>query len=82
MKRLAVIMTLVAGTLACDEENPCDRYADYVCTCHDGEDGFDCDALRDLAVEPTQSVSDACTIDLQEQKSEDQTAGLTCDTTV
>jgi hypothetical protein len=79
--RILAVTAALAVLFACDEENPCDRYADYVCDCHEGEEGFDCDALRELAYDPSQEVSDACTIDLQEQKAEDEANGatLTCE---
>ena len=79
MRRLAVLSTTILVMLACDEETACDRYADYVCACHDGEPGFDCDELRDLAEEPTQSVVDQCAIDLADQEAEDEANGVTCE---
>ena len=43
--------TLIVSALflsACGDlvSNPCQDYVDYVCDCHDGEAGYDCDTLR------------------------------------
>jgi hypothetical protein len=81
MLRLATVMLVLAGLLACEEETPCDRYADYICDCHD-EPGFDCDALRDLATDPTESAADQCSLDLADQRDLDAEpeVNLTCET--
>lgn len=78
MHRLALVTGLVTLLFACEEESPCDRWADYVCTCHDGEEGFDCEELQRLAEDPTPAVEEQCQIDLSEQRSVDQDAGEFC----
>lgn len=79
MLRLVAVTATIAMLLACDEETPCDRFADYVCTCHEGEDDFDCDSLLQLAENPTQDAIDGCQVDLEQLKSEDETEGLVCE---
>jgi hypothetical protein len=79
MKRLALVVTTLAICFGCEEEDPCDRYADYVCACHEGEEDFDCEALLELAEAPSQDVADQCAIDLDSQKEVDDEAGLVCE---
>lgn len=79
MKRLALVAVTLIACLGCEEEDPCDRYADYICDCHANEDGFDCEALRELAEAPSQDVVDQCAIDLDDQKQADDEDGLTCE---
>jgi hypothetical protein len=65
--------------LGCEEEGPCDRYADYICVCHADDPAFDCNTLRAISLDSTQAASDQCAVDLQEQRDEDEAAGLICD---
>lgn len=78
MYRIAFVALGLAVFTACEEENACDRWADYVCTCHDGEPGFDCEALLELAESPTQTTVDQCAFDLAEQQDIDEEEGLDC----
>src|SRR5690554_76338 len=47
------LLLLLAFAPACGEEDgggrmirPCDRYVDYMCSCHTDDTGFDCSELR------------------------------------
>jgi hypothetical protein len=79
MLRFTVVFTALLFSFACEEETPCDRYADYICTCHADDPGFDCDALIDLAADPTEATADQCALDLADQKDIDQSEGVECD---
>lgn len=78
MRLFAVTLTMLA-LFGCDEETACDRWAEYVCACKDGEDGFDCEELRDLAESASTSVDEQCAVDLAAQQDDDQAAGETCE---
>jgi|JI10StandDraft_1071094.scaffolds.fasta_scaffold1525849_1 hypothetical protein len=79
MRRLVALFATLTILLGCEEETACDRWADYVCACHDGDPAFDCEALRALAEEPSQDVVDQCAIDLADQEDVDEGAGETCE---
>jgi hypothetical protein len=78
MRLVAVTLTMLA-MFGCDEETACDRWADYVCACKDGQDGFDCQELRDLAEGASTSVDEQCAVDLADQQQADDDAGETCE---
>ena len=79
MVRMFFVACTFAVLWGCEEDNPCDRYADYICTCHADDEAFDCAALRELTVDPTQSTADACANDLFDQQTQDEEAGLVCE---
>ncbi len=79
MPRLVVFTTALLLTFGCEEEAPCDRWADYVCACHEGEEGFDCEELRALAEAPSATVTDQCAIDLEDQRADDQANEVACE---
>lgn len=78
MRRLVLVPLVIAALFGCDEETPCDRYADYMCTCHADDPGFDCEAYLQLAESPTGAVIDQCAIDLADQQEIDEDAGESC----
>lgn len=59
---------------------PCNNYVDYMCACHASDSGVDCASLREVYGSADPSLQDQCSIDLSQQKSEDQQNGVTCDT--
>lgn len=89
MIRLVVVTTGLAALTACviqDDgdlatRNACDRYADYVCTCHADDTGAadDCSELELLADDPTPAVLNQCENDLADLKREDEDTGLNCE---
>jgi|JI7StandDraft_1071085.scaffolds.fasta_scaffold363189_2 hypothetical protein len=79
MLRLLSVLTALALFLGCEEPTSCDRFADYICTCHEGDPGYDCEALLDLAADPTVSTDDQCALDLKDQKDLDREDGLECE---
>lgn len=70
-------LTFVA-LLGCDDQ-PCLRYVDYMCACHDGENGVSCEELQQTYAGASPSVQDQCAIDLADQQDADDAAGLQCD---
>ena len=79
MTRLLTLATLAIGALAACDDQPCTRYVDYMCACHSGEEGFDCDELRAIYADPGADVANQCAIDLSDQQAADDEAGLACD---
>jgi hypothetical protein len=73
---LAVVLGL---NVACSEEQPCDRYVDYMCACHDGEQGFDCAELAETYSKASAEVQNECALELRDQRDEDDEEGLECD---
>ncbi|MEZ4319347.1 MAG: hypothetical protein R3F61_17670 [Myxococcota bacterium] len=78
MRSLIFTLTVGVGLLVGCEETPCDRYVDYMCACHDGEPGVDCNDLIDVYAGAGPDVQDQCAIDLSDQEQADEAAGLTC----
>lgn len=65
------------GLMGC-EDQPCDRYVNYVCDCHDGEEGFDCDELSIALSDADPAAQDQCAIDLADLEAEDDANGVEC----
>ncbi len=78
--RLAPIagILLITG-LGCFEEDSCDRYVEYMCDCHSGEEGYDCNELQAQYSDADQSLQDQCSIDLGNQMDDDDANGVSCD---
>jgi len=76
--RLAWI--LGAGLLfaGCETVDPCDEYVDYVCACHDGEEGYDCEELRQIYADPDPDLQNQCELDRADLEEADRAAGLEC----
>ncbi|MCB9673725.1 MAG: hypothetical protein H6737_01335 [Alphaproteobacteria bacterium] len=80
MRWMVVTLTVGLGLLVGCEVQPCDRYVDYMCACHDGEPGVDCQELIDIYTNASADIQDQCSIDLADQEAEDQANGVACDT--
>ena len=81
MRRLVFLMVGLVGFLAACEDQPCDRYINYMCTCHENDDGFDCEELGQALGDASPELQDQCSIDLANQQDADDEAELTCSTT-
>ena len=79
MRRLLMVTLALGALLACEDEEPCDRYVEYMCACHDGDEGFDCQELDNTLRGAESDVQDECAIWLTDQKDDDADAGLECD---
>jgi hypothetical protein len=74
-------MLLLLLALACDfsSAGPCQDYCDYVCDCHDGEAGFDCDQCRVEYADADPDLQDECETELLDLQDADADAGNECD---
>ena len=79
MKRIAAVALALLLVAAIGDEQPCDRYVDYMCACHDDDPEFDCEDLRDVYADADPSLQDSCAVELAEQREEDEQAGLDCE---
>ena len=77
--RLLPLALLLTGCLT-DLENPCDEYVDYMCACHDGDSGFDCDNAANVYTGETLDEQNLCEdeLDAQVQRDAEDTAD-TCE---
>jgi hypothetical protein len=72
----AIAMALwMAG---CETEDPCQEYVDYVCQCHDGEEGYDCEELRATYADPDPELQNQCELDRAALEQQDQENGVEC----
>lgn len=74
-------MALAAGALAgCEFDDPCERYVDYMCACHDGDDGITCEEYEATYLTGAfdLSVDNECSVLLDEQRADDEEEGLDC----
>ncbi len=72
---------LLATLLGClpTAAGPCDEYCTYMCSCHAGDDGFDCDQCRTEYAAADPALQDTCEIELNNQIDQDDAAGVSCD---
>lgn len=66
---LLVTVGLAAG-LGCETEEPCDRYVEYMCDCHDGGE-VSCEELSATYIGADPEVQDQCAIELTSQEDAD-----------
>ncbi len=72
-------MTLFFILLACfTETGPCTDYCNYICDCHAGEEGYDCDSCFTVYSSADAQQQDECETSLADLRAEDQEAGNTC----
>ncbi len=64
--------------VACFYE-PCDEYVDYLCTCHEDDPDYDCEALSNTYTEADPGLQDQCAIALSDVQDEDDEEGLECE---
>ncbi|MBN2797751.1 MAG: hypothetical protein JXX28_01270 [Deltaproteobacteria bacterium] len=76
---IALLLTL-SSLGGCELDQPCDAYVDYMCDCHDGEEGFDCAELSRIYAEADPDVQDQCAIDLSDQQATDENNEHQCAT--
>lgn len=67
----------VVVAMGCEDE-PCQRYVDYMCACHAEDEGFSCEELQATFSNPDSEVSSQCAIDLSDQQADDDANGLEC----
>jgi hypothetical protein len=73
-------MLLPLLLLACfgTSSDPCQDYCDYICDCHAGESGYDCDSCRTEYATTDAELQDECETTLIDLQDEDDAAGHTC----
>lgn len=79
MSRLLIVVAAIAGLfVGCFEENPCDRYVDYMCDCHADDPDYDCAELTRIYASADTTVQDQCAVELTNQQDQDDDDGLVC----
>jgi hypothetical protein len=73
MYRLVGVGLAVLAFAACEVEDPCAEYVDYMCECHPE---VDCDELRNTYADPDPELQEQCTIDLDAQRDSDEADGI------
>jgi len=73
MYRLGCVSLAVLAFAACEVEDPCVEYVDYMCECHPE---VDCDDLRATYAEPDPDLQQQCSIDLDDQRDQDEIDGV------
>lgn len=76
--KLSIVAVGVLSLVACVDE-PCVGYVDYMCACHEGDEGFSCDELRQTLAGASPAVQDQCAIDLAEQQEQDAQEEIECE---
>lgn len=79
MDRLCLVLSF-AWLAACEPSEPCERYVDYMCDCHDGEEDVVCSEFEATYLGAGADVQDECAVLLDEQQEEDNSNGSTCGT--
>ena len=79
MRAMLVVFAVGLGCLLGCGTQPCDRFVAYICDCHDGEEGFDCETLQQALGDAGPAVQDQCSIDLADQIAEDEANGVFCE---
>ena len=78
--RLSMLAAGVLGffTLVACEDQPCDRYIDYVCACHADNPEFDCAELQVVLAGAEPEIQDTCAVDLADLEAQDAADGRAC----
>ena len=78
---LPAVPLLLASVLgSClTEAGPCTDYCDYICACHEGEAGFDCDECRTVYSDADPELQDECETELTTVQQADEANGTGCD---
>ena len=77
---LAAVVVAYGILGGCGEDQPCDRYVNYICDCHADDPGFDCNEISQALSEAGQDAQDQCAIDLADLQDEDDANGVDCST--
>ncbi len=71
---------LLLSCITSSASGPCADYCDYICDCHDGEPGFDCDECYAVHGDADAALEDECETALLDLIAADEEAGLVCAT--
>lgn len=75
-----MLLLLLTACFGVSFGDPCVDYCDYVCTCHEGEEAYDCDQCRTENDGSDPELQDACETSLADLQAEDESAGTGCST--
>lgn len=73
---MIVALLLFAGCFV--ESTPCDDYCSYICDCHAGEEGYDCQDCYASYEGAEAAVQDECETALIDLRAEDELNGTGC----
>ena len=79
MHRPALAAVGLALLGACVTTDACDEYVDYMCECHADDPDYDCNTLRIIYQDADGETLSDCQVTLQDQQSEDDANGESCD---
>ena len=77
---LFAFLTLV-GTACIEEKDYCSEYVDYMCSCHEDDPDYDCDAQQAIYEEADLEQQIECSVTLDEQLVQDEEDGVDCEVT-
>lgn len=75
---MSVFLLLLACTV---DTGPCQDYCDYICECHAGEEGYDCEECRTVYGGADAELQDECETELLALQDADAAAGNSCEAT-
>ena len=79
MRLLPILLPLLfAGCFGIPSGDPCYDYCEYICVCHAGEEGFDCDQCEVEYANSDAALQDECESTLTDLQVEDEAAGTGC----
>ena len=68
---------LAVGFTGC-EDDPCAKYVEYMCDCHEDDPNAECSDLQTIYSDANADLMDECAIELDDQQQEDSESGLEC----
>ena len=77
MRCLLLLILALATAPGCMDES-CDDYVDYLCTCHEDDPEYDCEALRATYENADAATQEDCALALDEQQAQDAKDDLDC----
>lgn len=76
--RVLLLAPVLFLTACLTEAGPCGDYCDYVCACHAGEPGFDCEECRTVYSDADPELQDECETELNSLQQSDEANGEGC----
>ncbi len=75
---LPALLALLPGCFGVPSGDPCQDYCDYICTCHEGEEEFDCDQCLAEYASSDPELQDECETELVALQTQDQADNTGC----
>lgn len=76
--RSVVLVPLALSPGCFAETGPCEDYCTYICDCHAGEEGFDCEQCYTEYEAADPELQDECETSLLDLREADDAAGTGC----